>query len=269
MLSLVSSSFIMDSFYVTLPSFGDGNTIGTYTQKLAEVIRLPGAWEVGLAEIIYPASWINVTEANRRLYLCYDEKYFYDREMEGIRDWSCGQDTRDDYDMPIGYYTKERMGDTLNFMIDAFLGKDDNNKTKKYFSLKHGVMKFKGTDQGVKMTVHRDIADIMGFEQNVFCQLMTQATVMPVAQPHSLYLYTNIIEPQLVGPTKAQLLAVIPAGERNQLSTRYATNPIQYFSLRYDQLETIEINIRDSKGDAIPFTSGHSVVKLHIRPKQR
>ena len=258
----------MDSFYVTLPSFGDGNTIGTYTQKLSEVIRLPGSWEVGLAEIIYPASWINVTEANNKVYLCFDESYYYENELEDIRNWSCDKSNNNIEELPIGYYTKERMVDTLNFAIANFSVGDIEKKPKKFFSLKHGVIKFKGMNRGQKMRIHADLADIIGFKQTEFCSLALDATLMPSTEPHSLYVYTNIIEPQLVGTTKAQLLAVIPAGERNELSTRYATNPIQYVPLRYDQLEMIEINIRDSVGDPIPFTSGHSVVKLHIRLKQ-
>jgi len=258
----------MESFYVTLPSFGAGNTIGTYTQKLPEVIKVPGSWEVALAELIYPASWINVTEANRRGYICYDEFYYDERDLDDIRLWSCNQNNPDFFDLPVGHYSRARIGESLNYEIANFATADPESKTKKYFSMKHGVMKFKGTDRGVKLKIHRDIAEIMGFENTEFCSRMVDATLMPVSLPHSLYLYTNIIEPQIVGSVKAQLLAVIPAGERDQQAKRYTSNTLQYVPLRYDQLETIEVNIRDSNGDVIPFASGHCVVKLHIRPKQ-
>ena len=258
----------MESFYVTLPSLGTGNTIGTYVQKLPEVTKLPGSWEVALAELIYPASWINVTEANRRGYLCYDESYYHENEVESIRPWSCNQNNPDFFDLPIGHYTRVRLGESLNYEIANFATADPERKNKKYFGMKHGVMKFRGTDQGVKLKIHPDLAEIMGFENSEFCARLVDATLMPFSLPHSLYVYTNIIEPQIVGPTKAQLLAVVPAGERTQLAVRYATTPLQYVALRYDQLESIEVNIRDSSGDIIPFASGHCVVKLHIRPMQ-
>lgn len=58
-------------FYLTLPSNtettdGNGeNKTSAFCVHLPERIQLEGAdWEVGLAEILYPHSWQNITEQN-------------------------------------------------------------------------------------------------------------------------------------------------------------------------------------------------------------
>ncbi|GFU50557.1 uncharacterized protein TNCV_4884201 [Trichonephila clavipes] len=57
------------SFYVTLPSdssmhFFPENKISHFKTELPSPVCLNGEWEVGLSEIIYPHSWLNVNETN-------------------------------------------------------------------------------------------------------------------------------------------------------------------------------------------------------------
>ncbi|GFU68249.1 uncharacterized protein TNCV_39591 [Trichonephila clavipes] len=57
------------SFYVTLPSdssmhFFPENKICHFKTQLPSPVCLNGEWEVGLSEIIYPHSWLNVNETN-------------------------------------------------------------------------------------------------------------------------------------------------------------------------------------------------------------
>ncbi|KAI8477990.1 hypothetical protein Bbelb_442810 [Branchiostoma belcheri] len=87
-----------NSFYVTLPSDGSmdifpENTVTNYRTKLAHPIELSGEWEVGLVEIQYPHSWLNVREGeNTLLYYVVDEKVRGgNREYEIVK-------------IPIGYY---------------------------------------------------------------------------------------------------------------------------------------------------------------------
>ncbi|GFT42962.1 uncharacterized protein TNCV_1615291 [Trichonephila clavipes] len=57
------------SFYVTLPSdssmhFFPENKISHFKTQLPSPVCLNGEWEVGLSEVIYPHSWLNVNETN-------------------------------------------------------------------------------------------------------------------------------------------------------------------------------------------------------------
>ncbi|GFY27986.1 uncharacterized protein TNCV_4563391 [Trichonephila clavipes] len=63
------------SFYVTLPSdssmhFFPENKISHFKTQLPSPVCLKGEWEVGLSEIIYPHSWLNVNETNN--YFLYE-----------------------------------------------------------------------------------------------------------------------------------------------------------------------------------------------------
>src|SRR5437870_5679796 len=54
----------LDEFYITLPSnvasFNSSNTIANYVTRLPQRQLLMGNWVVGLSEISYPYSWMNV-----------------------------------------------------------------------------------------------------------------------------------------------------------------------------------------------------------------
>ncbi|GFY67971.1 uncharacterized protein TNIN_431361 [Trichonephila inaurata madagascariensis] len=57
------------SFYITLPSdssmhFFPENKISHFKTRLPSPVYLNGEWEVGLSEIIYPQSWLNVNGTN-------------------------------------------------------------------------------------------------------------------------------------------------------------------------------------------------------------
>ena len=65
-------------FYVTLPSdssmnYYPNNTVTHYVTKLSEMIHLDGEYEVGLAEIIYPHSWFNVNNEDKKYWIAMSE----------------------------------------------------------------------------------------------------------------------------------------------------------------------------------------------------
>lgn len=67
-----------DHFYVTLPSdssadYFPNNTVARFITKLPERIRLDGAYEMGLAEIIYPHTWYNVNNNDDRFWITTKE----------------------------------------------------------------------------------------------------------------------------------------------------------------------------------------------------
>lgn len=84
----------------------------------------------------------------------------------------------------------------------------------------------------------------------------------------SLYIYSPIIQSQLVGDTLAPLLRVVNVrgsfGE--QVNERY--DNIYYLPLISSPIEHIEIYIRDDVGNLIPFESGRVVIVLHFRRRK-
>ena len=91
-------------------------------------------------------------------------------------------------------------------------------------------------------------------------------SVMTISQGfESLYAYTNIVEPHVVGDSLVPLLRIVPMkGDHGQMMSNIF-NHIQHFPLLRTEFGTIEIAIRDDTGRAVAFVRGKVTVILHFR----
>ena len=81
----------------------------------------------------------------------------------------------------------------------------------------------------------------------------------------TIYVYCDIVQPQIVGDTSAQLLKSIPAeGKFGDLIAKTFTN-IQYVPIRTKSFEAVEVLLRNDTGDPVPFERGKVVITLHFR----
>jgi hypothetical protein len=83
-----------------------------------------------------------------------------------------------------------------------------------------------------------------------------------------LMVYTDIIEPQLVGNTRSELLqCVTKTGFFNRTTEKIFTNP-HYIPVNRCFINNININVRTPNGEYARFESATSkvLVKLHFRP---
>ncbi len=85
---------------------------------------------------------------------------------------------------------------------------------------------------------------------------------------HSIYVYSDIINYQLVGDTEAPLFGTVPIqGSREEVIT-YVFNPTYYYPVARANINEIEIELYTENGDPFPFTSTSKVVlRLHFRKK--
>ena len=87
---------------------------------------------------------------------------------------------------------------------------------------------------------------------------------------HSLYIYTSVVDHQLVGNAVAPLLRVVcPAGDKigEKVSEKYIKP--YYLPVNSSYIDKIDIQIRTTAGSFYPFLSGDPViVTLHFRPRQ-
>ena len=81
---------------------------------------------------------------------------------------------------------------------------------------------------------------------------------------NSLYVYCDILEHVPVGDTKAPLLRIVNAGGSSHEVVHLAFDKPRYSPLQKKNFDSIEIDIRDCFGDAIPFVSGQVVVILEF-----
>ena len=86
---------------------------------------------------------------------------------------------------------------------------------------------------------------------------------------HSLYIYSSVVENQLVGDTIAPLLRVVcPVSDKmgEKISEKYIRP--YYVPVYANYIDTIDITIRTTTGHLYPFLSGDPVIlNLHFRPR--
>ena len=81
-----------------------------------------------------------------------------------------------------------------------------------------------------------------------------------------MYIHSNIIQHQNVGHQKAQLLAIVPVRAEHRGQKYWKCDPPFYFPLKTSELESIDFNIENEKGEPFPFTPDTNVIiRLHFR----
>lgn len=84
---------------------------------------------------------------------------------------------------------------------------------------------------------------------------------------YGLYIYSNLVQPHVVGDTFAPLLRVIPIQDDDKYASSYVkiyTHP-DYYPVMQNRFETNEIDIRSDFGQRLEFRSGKTLVKLSFR----
>ena len=248
-------------FYLTLPSnsslkYYPDNTLTQFTTQLAQPIKLQGQWEVGLAEIQYPHSWHNMNEG-----------------------WIKIQSHKDlpiEYPIPSGQYnTPEELIKTLNQLIHdshAYTWTKEMtvimaSVTFTYHSVTQKVTIKVPTE--TTLEVSHDLMKMLGFTQDKFRSgTFTGVRVIDVNQGfHSLYVYTNIIEPRFVGDAEAPLLRIVPIEGKSGQTLLKTYENVHYLSILQKSFSSIEVYIRKDTGEPVPFELGKVVITLHFREK--
>ncbi len=238
-------------FYLTLPSnasldtFPDNKT-SSYRVKLPQNIVLEGSWEVGLYSISYPNTWYTLQDN-------FDTHVYY-ADRSG---------TFSTVYVSYGYY------ETVQELIKAMnkvLARDVNDNIK----LTYNVLTGKVTVQlknGYQLVLTGRLSIVFGFGgKEVLLKKTTQSPYVADMFPMStIYVYCDIVEPQIVGDTNAQLLKTIPMeGKFGDVIAKTFTN-IQYVPIRTKSFENIEILLRNDTGEPVPFERGKVVSTLHFR----
>ena len=87
---------------------------------------------------------------------------------------------------------------------------------------------------------------------------------------HSIFVYTNIAEPHVVGDVRAPLLRIIPINHSlSGLTHTRSYERIYYFPLATREFSSLEIDLRTDVGEPVPFESGKVTVQLHFRQRKK
>lgn len=245
------------SFYVTLPSdssldYFPDNKISHFTARLNSSLELTGEWEVGIVEVIYPHIWSNILENGN--------EYEYDA--------ATGVTKR--VRIPYGFY--ESPSDIIKWMNYQ----DFNGQIQITYN-KHSRKVKLGLKPTAKIKLHPGLAEALGFRpaeftnddypsrNSTFKYFESPNVADPNFDLKLFYIYSDIVEPQIVGHTVAPLLRVITVkGEDGDMVHEVFDRP-HYVPLSRKNFQTIETIIRTHTGRLVPFERGQLIVKLHFR----
>jgi hypothetical protein len=242
-----------NQFYLTLPSnssflFYPTNKTSKYTTQLSQRISLRGKWEIGLVEFHYPQAINNIYSKNNVVYIT---------ELKN----------KSKVSIKSGY-------NSIAEIINSINNIEEINKSIK-LSLDGNIVKVIKLDgrSNKKITFHPDLASILGFDTDRHTNFidLKEAKRPPkeaVGILNQIYVYCNIVEPQLVGDSRSSLLRMVHVNKTgydyNAFNVVYFENP-HYVPVLIQDFETIEIDLRDDTGGPVPFVHGTSCVKVHFR----
>ena len=217
------------------------NTLAQYITNLPRRISLHGEWECGLTEIHYPHDWYNVR--NARMVVEHEE--------------SVHNVYLDD-----GYY------DSPETLVEA-INLDKVSMVK--FSYDSMTQKVRAhLKRQTKFILYGDLSDILGF--NNITSDADQSITLPANSVvdlrrgfESLYVYSSMVEPRVVGDKIVPLLRIAPiTGQHGEMATTRFEH-VQYIPVMSREFGTIETELRDDTGRPVPFERGKVTVTLHFR----
>ena len=283
----------MSDFYITLPSnVNTSDRTNHFSVNLPKKLELDGQWEVALSEIQYPFSWNNVSGA-----LQPDDTT--DNWIDVI--FQTGHQAT--LFVPPGYYDNV---ETLIKGIEFGRSKmkkslkrsySENAKIKKLNPKKFSKLKtivpfniekdadafiftynstlkrmvFKSQPDLIKRVLLSDqLRYMMGYDT----LSLEGKTVWGKYNPdmrngfYSLYVYCDIVEPQMVGNTIVPLLRTVHIdGKHEDIMEKLYQSP-HYVPINKKQIERISIEIHNDRDQLVPFDFGKVLVKLHFRKKR-
>lgn len=240
------------SFYVTLPSDGSldfhpENTLSHFFTKLPNPIELTSEWEVALVEFIYPRMWNNVTNDSN--------SYEYDLGNGVIKR---GQ-------IACGYYDSPT--DIINALPKHVKIQMNYNKHSKKVKIQ--------LSNGATVKLSDRLSENLGFVpgeklgDNVVNDTTFNIESPFVADPnvdlYLLYIYTDIIQSEMVGGIFAPLLRIVPVKGRDGEIIHELFDRPHYCPVSRKHFQSIEIVIRTHTGRLVSFERGKLIVKLHFR----
>lgn len=272
-----------NEFYLTLLSnssmkYFSNNTTTKFITQLHKRIRLSGNWVVGIAEIQYPCSFLAVSAADNLIYyrttppdpeeksieelLNTASKYFNDDDEQVLyknNDWNVLR-------IPAGNY------ESINGIIATI---NTHELLKKLLKFSYNKL-----TKRVSLTLNTELP-VMGLSQRLALQLgykpgvniaLNKVPAHPaniwVGLPSQMFIYCDIVEPQLVGDVLSPLVRIVnvTADNYNYGSHKDVIfSPTHYIPVMRKEFENLEIDIRTETGAPMPFEFGTLSLKLHFK----
>ncbi|MDI9312032.1 MAG: hypothetical protein QM535_17595 [Limnohabitans sp.] len=272
-----------ESFYLFLPSNVKDNTlkntIGNYITYLPTTLKLNGEWEVGLSEILLTKTWFNIPNNEIIKIFMEEGAPTYSKILEEGIYKNLEQ---------LIFEINKNLNDIINYyhyQISTEKGITSPQfyltENKSHMILKPGYINGKI----VLPLLSNNLYSILGFniEENLY-DLHKEITIG--AQKYKggkksksvpdlkniinvIYVYTDIIKSSIVGDTFTRILRAIsvPNKEYGETIQIMYENP-HFFKIDRNEIQSIEIDIKDDTGQTLKFDGGRVVTVLHFRKNE-
>lgn len=246
-----------NGFYVTVASNASmhvypNNKICNFRTKLAKPLLLNSAYEVGLIEVQYPRNWLSFTDKDSNIAIfgsdAKKKKYVIRPTLGFYND--------------IHKLVKEINSQLANVKDLSSIKLMYNDITSKIYVLRA---------DGLNFIFRGRLAEILGFEPDATFRVEETPTKAPhpadiFGGSYNMFIYSDIVDYQLVGDSRAQLLRCINiCNDTRSIPTLTYDKP-HYAPICKTTLDDIEISLKNDQNELIPFLYGKVILKLHFKP---
>jgi len=269
--------YTSSSFYLTLPSnVHPENKTGNYTVRLPSTLHLDGAWEVALTECWIPHAWYNVTDGNDNMdpYLNYENEILIDLKNEFMLTAKVRPGYYDNVhqlllamDYAVGEQITAYLNTTPHGLVPDTIHEDivfSYDRVHKKVVIRQ---QFNFVD---RMYLSKKLQYTCGFNDPIMDRDETIAKY-PVAIRggiDALYIYSDIVAPQVVGNVHTQLIRICHITGKHGDIFHTVFQPPNYLPVLYKEITKIDITIGTDTGKVVPFLYGNVICKLHFRKKR-
>lgn len=267
------------------------NKASQFTTMFPDPINLPGNWQVGISEIIFPTTIRNITGDNCNIRIDikksaghgfaelkipegnYNAKTFVQNLNDIIRSSQSAIEVDDEDDVKFERMRTRFFFNTHSNKIGATLYKNERITMSKDVAYRLGI----DVEDEVKNDIGGEVVtwlDRLNLDRSLPVSKMIK--VFPF-QPNfeagfeTMYVYTDIIDWTYVGNKKMPCIKIVHLAEsmnnpKNVKSVSYKYNPVEFFDVSRKSILELTVKLCDGMGQPIRFYGGKTVVKLRFEP---
>lgn len=275
----------MSDFYITLRSDASSqefinNTTANFTTNLATELRLIGDdYKIGLVSISYPNTLRNIRKNHNQMIVKGLD--FHDRKKEIV------------FKIPEGYYNSiQEVMKILNSQIRTKLNEEVPSDPERSSSAMNHHDAFTLNERNMKVYVNKrtlqdfndifksitriyfngNLATIFGFEMEKH-DLQSDLVGEHMANLNfgispDVFLYLNIIYPQLVGDCSCEVIKIFPTlkpdSRFSEIILREFPTP-QYVKILTKNIRNINVQLKNNLNEFMDFIFGVVTVVLHVK----
>lgn len=255
-----------EEFYLTLLSnssmkYFPNNTSTNFITKLPKSLKLIGDWQVAVVEFQHPCTIFSVQESENYVRIIHRKTVYIDDRDDGF------------YDETIEVKIPPSNYDSIQDVIELLnTHKLLSNKIKFDYQKESNYVIFVNLSKDIlRVEIAPKLCRQLGFSphDNILKKpIGVHKASIYLGLPPQIFLYCDIVDPQIVGDVMAPLLRVVSLDSSKYVFgvNRMVTfSHLNYIPVMKREFDTIEIDIRSDTGYIIPFEFGTTCVKLHFR----